>query len=61
MVETCPALGYRLIGFIQTEGTGRGKCERYNSDSVLGKIRQLLELIRWSDLQKLLIGIDTTD
>jgi hypothetical protein len=61
MVETYPALGYRLSGFIQTNGTGQGKREQYKSASILGETRQLLELIQSHDRQKLLIGVDTTD
>jgi FlaA1/EpsC-like NDP-sugar epimerase len=60
MAETCPALGYRLSGFIQTDETGQGKREHYKSASILGEIRQLLEHIQSYDCQKLLIGIDTT-
>jgi exopolysaccharide biosynthesis polyprenyl glycosylphosphotransferase len=61
MVDKYPALGYRVVGFVRTEGTSRGKRERHKSYSILGGIRQLPELIRKHDVQQLLIGLDTTE
>jgi exopolysaccharide biosynthesis polyprenyl glycosylphosphotransferase len=61
MVEKFPALGYRVVGFVRTEGSGKGKKERYKSHAILGGIRQLPDLIRKHDVEQLLIGLETTE
>jgi len=63
MVQKYPALGYRLIGFVQPGKSGgkRRKSLEYRSIPVLGTLDALPRLLAERQVREVLIGLDSTE
>jgi exopolysaccharide biosynthesis polyprenyl glycosylphosphotransferase len=64
MVLRYPALGYKLVGFVEVEGgrTGRrSKRSEYKHIPLVGSSDQLSSLIKEHDVREVLVGLDSTE
>ncbi|MGH2568986.1 MAG: sugar transferase, partial [Bacteroidota bacterium] len=63
MVLKYPALGYKLVGFVNVKKTGstRGKKQEYKGLRVLGPLDTLNALMKQHNVNEVLIGLDSTE
>jgi exopolysaccharide biosynthesis polyprenyl glycosylphosphotransferase len=63
MVLKYPALGYKLVGFVNVAKTKspRGKPKEYRGLKVLGNLENLSDLMRQYEVREVLIGLDSTE
>lgn len=62
MVRRYPALGYKLVGFVQPKRTGgRRRRKGLQSVPVLGSLDQFPKLLTMHHIKEVLIGLDSTE